>query len=64
MKEQLKVLTKALGDESSAKEVLKLTANYDKYVVKFKEAINKLLAPIGYEVKVGVAFVKKEDSKQ
>lgn len=53
-----KELSKLLG-ESNAKEVIKLTSNYDKYVLKFKTAMNKLLEPSGYEVKVGVAFVKK-----
>lgn len=52
-------LSYILGD-STAKEVLKLTSNYDKYILKFKNNINKLLESSGYEVKVGITFVKKE----
>lgn len=54
-------LTKVLG-KASATEVIKLTSNYDKYILKFKIAMNKLLEPVGYEVKLGIAFVKKESS--
>ena len=61
-KSEKKELSKALGD-ASAEEVIKLTSNYDKYILKFKSAMNKLLEPAGYEVKVGIAFVKKESSK-
>lgn len=64
MENNLKVLSKALGNETNAKEIIKLTSNYDKYVFKFKSAINQLLSPIGYEVKIGIAFVKKEENKQ
>ena len=34
------VLEKALGDKEKAKEVLKLTSNYDKYIAKFKDRMN------------------------
>jgi hypothetical protein len=61
--DNLKVLASAMGTES-AEKVIKLTNNYDKYVDKFKKELNTLLAPIGYEVKVGVAFVKKESSDE
>lgn len=57
----LKRLTPMLG-EKKAKEILKLTDNYDKYVSKFKKNLNALLAPHGYEVKVGIAFTEKEQS--
>ena len=53
------VLVKALGEEK-AEEVLKLTINYDKYILKFKKAMNKALESSGYEVKAGLAFTKKE----
>lgn len=63
MKYKEEQLAKVLG-KTSAKELLKLTANYDKYILKFKNSINKLLEPAGYEVKLGIAFVKKEPTKQ
>lgn len=52
------LLTKALGDEKAA-EVLKITKAYDNYIEKFKKKMNKLLEPINFEVKTGVAFTKK-----
>lgn len=52
------LLKKHLGEEST-EEIVKITKAYDKYVIKFKDRLNKLLAPINYEVKVGIAFYKK-----
>lgn len=63
MKDAKIQLSKALG-EDNAKEVLKLTSNYDKYILKFKTAMNEILAPQGYEVKTGFAVVKKESLKK
>lgn len=57
----LKRLAPIVGDKE-AKEILKLTDNYDKYVSKFKKSLNALLEPHGYEVKVGIAFTEKEQS--
>lgn len=55
---QTELLKKHLGEESTA-EIVKITKAYDAYVVKFKKKLNKLLEPINYEVKVGVAFTQK-----
>ncbi len=54
-----KVLEQHLGDKEKAKEVLRLTSNYDKYIAKFKIEMNKLLEPVNYEVKAGLVFVPK-----
>lgn len=59
MDEQLKLLTPVLGEEK-AKELLKLTSNYDKYIAKFKDNVNSILDPIGYEVKMGFGVFKKD----
>jgi hypothetical protein len=61
--DNMKALSSVMGEEQ-AKKVLKLTNKYDKYVVKFRKEINALLDPVGFEVKTGVAFVKKETSKK
>lgn len=55
---QKELLVKHLGEEST-EEIVKITKAYDNYVLKFKKKLNKLLEPINYEVKVGVAFSKK-----
>jgi hypothetical protein len=52
------VLTEHLG-EKAAEEVLKATKAYDAYIARFKKKMNKLLAPINFEVKTGIAFEQK-----
>lgn len=59
----LELLEQVLG-ETDAKELFKLTSNYDKYIMRFKKSVNKLLESHGYEIKLGVAFVKKDEQKQ
>ena len=56
--DNLKVLSQFLNKED-AEEVLKLTKNYDTYVANLKKKLNKLLAPVDYEVLTGIAFKKK-----
>ena len=46
-------------DQEKAKKVLKLAANYDKYIGKFRKEMNALLNSSGFEVKTGIAFVEK-----
>lgn len=59
-----KVLEDALGKDK-ASEVVGITMKYDKYVLRFKNHINRLLEPIGFEVVIGLAFVpKKVQEKQ
>ena len=60
MDKELKALAPVLG-EDKAKELLKLTSNYDKYIAKFKKNINSLLDPIGFEAKTGFAVFKKDN---
>jgi len=55
----MKVLEKALGKEK-ASELVKITKNYDKYVLKIKTSLNALVNPLGYEVVLGLAFVPKK----
>lgn len=62
-KSEAEVLTEFLG-EKQAKKAMKLTSSYDKFVDKFKEDLNAILDPVGYEVKVGIAFFKKEAKKE
>ena len=61
--DNMKALSSAMGEEQ-AKKVLRLTENYDKYIGRFKREINALLDPVGFEVKTGVTFVKKEAQKK
>lgn len=61
--DNLKTLSSFLGEEQ-AKEVIKLTSEYDSYIKKFKNDLNKLLKPVGYEVKAGIMFTKKEKAKK
>lgn len=53
--EQLK---KELG-EKKAEEFIKLMVNYNKYINKFKNNINSIIASVDYEIKVGAMFFKK-----
>jgi len=57
-------LLAATMGEQSAKELVKLTSNYDKYLAKFKSKVNELLAPIDHEIVVGIAFVKKAQKEK
>jgi oligoribonuclease NrnB/cAMP/cGMP phosphodiesterase (DHH superfamily) len=47
--------------EDEAREILKLTDNFDKYIRKFKDRLDVLLEPVGYEVKLGILFDKKKE---
>lgn len=54
-KEQLKSF---LGEKEGVKAI-KLLENFDKYVLKFKIDLNKLLEPHDLEVQVGMAVVDR-----
>lgn len=57
------ILVSYLGQEGAA-ETIKLIQDYDSYVAKFKEDLNKLLVPLNYEVKTGILFSQiKEESE-
>lgn len=58
MEDNFKALIPIMGEEK-ANELKKLTSNYDKYIEKFKKNVNSILDSSGFEVKTGVAFVKK-----
>ena len=49
-------------EKDKAEEILRLTENFDKYIKKFKNSLNPLLAPIGFEAKIGLIFdeIKKD----
>ena len=55
--ENLETLSKFM-DKEKATEILKLTKAYDNYVLKFKKKLDKLLEPVGHEVKAGIMFTK------
>lgn len=57
--EDKQILSQYLGEEK-ATEALKLIKAYDNYALKFKNKLNKLLEPVNHEVKVALAFTKKE----
>lgn len=59
--ENLETLAPILGEEK-AKQLLGLLGQYDLYMQAFKVMVNSLLEEQGLEVKVGVAFVQKEQS--
>lgn len=61
--DNLKALSSVMGQEK-AEQVLNLANKYDKYIAKFKKEIDALLDPHGFEVKTGIAFVKKETPKK
>ena len=48
-------LESVVGKEK-AEQLLKLTDNFDKQILTFKNKINKVLKPMGFEAKVGVVF--------
>lgn len=58
-KEQTKELEQALGKDT-AKEVIRLQKNCDKYLLKFKADMNKLLKQHGKEVLCGVVYRELE----
>lgn len=59
LEEQAETLKSILGDDSTEK-LLKLCGNYDKYVKKYKEAVNEILAPYNYSVLLAHSFVDDE----
>jgi hypothetical protein len=61
--DNLKALETVMEKEK-AEKVLKLAANYDKYINKFRKDMNALLNPSGFEVKTGIAFVERASPKK
>jgi len=56
-----KELSEILG-EKAAHELVRLSKNFDNYVLKFKKQMDDILNPHGYEVKTGfvVQPIKKD----
>lgn len=55
-KEQLKIL---LGDDDGEKAI-RLLENFDKYILRFKTDLNKILEPHKLEVQVGMVVADKK----
>jgi len=62
-KQQLKELTKIFGEENT-KEIIRLTTNFDKYLLKFKIQMNEILKSAGYEVKTGFVVQPISEKKE